>query len=231
MPLESAQRTGLVEQVIAQLREQIARGEWAVGDRIPTEPELAAQLGVGRNTVREAVRALAHAGLLEIRQGSGTFVRATSELEGALRRRVARARMREALEVRRALELEAARLAARRRTDDDLRRLDDAMRRRTEALSAGAIPAFVDADVAVHRGVVAAAHNGLLSELYDHFGSALRDSILSSIGERLDESDRLDHQGLVDAVRARDPEAAARITACFLDELLTRTLTAEDAEG
>ena len=79
MPLASTRRTGLVDQVISQLRAQIDSGEWGVGDRIPTESELSDQLEVGRNTVREAVRALAHAGLLEIRQGAGTFVRASSE--------------------------------------------------------------------------------------------------------------------------------------------------------
>jgi len=84
--LTSTRRSGLVDQVIDQLRQAIADGEWPVGQRIPAEPELVAALGVGRNTVREAVRALSHAGLLEVRQGDGTFVRATSELSGALRR-------------------------------------------------------------------------------------------------------------------------------------------------
>jgi DNA-binding FadR family transcriptional regulator len=69
-PLASPQRTPLVDQVITQLRGQIASGEWPVGSKIPTEPELVEQLGVARNTVREAVRALAHAVLLDIRQGN-----------------------------------------------------------------------------------------------------------------------------------------------------------------
>ena len=80
MPLATTRRTGLVDQVIEQMRKAISSGEWPVGQRIPAEPELVSALGVGRNTVREAVRALAHAGLLEVRQGDGTFVRATSEL-------------------------------------------------------------------------------------------------------------------------------------------------------
>jgi len=65
MPLRSTERTALVPQVIEQLQTQITSGEWAVGTRIPPEPDLAAQLGVGRNTLREAVLALVHAGLLE----------------------------------------------------------------------------------------------------------------------------------------------------------------------
>jgi DNA-binding FadR family transcriptional regulator len=56
--------SGLFDQVVAQLRHQITSGAWPMGSRIPTEPELVEQLEVARNTVREAVRALAHNGLL-----------------------------------------------------------------------------------------------------------------------------------------------------------------------
>ena len=86
VPLVTAKRTGLVDQVIAQMRELVSSGEWPLGDKIPPETELVTALGVGRNTVREAVRALSHAGLLEVRQGDGTFVRATNEISGAVRR-------------------------------------------------------------------------------------------------------------------------------------------------
>src|SRR5262245_1339105 len=127
MPLRSTARTTLVPQVIEQIRDQILSGEWPVGSRIPTEPELAAALGVGRNTLREAVLALVHAGLLERRQGSGTYVVGATELAGAVARRVADAQLAEVLEVRRALEVEAARSAARRRTDQDLDELDTAL--------------------------------------------------------------------------------------------------------
>src|ERR1700742_1089703 len=119
MPLTATRRTGLVDQVIEQMREAIRTGDWAVDQRIPPEPELVSALGVGRNTVREAVRALSHAGLLDVRQGDGTFVRATSEISGALRRLYG-TRLREVLEVRRALEAEGARMAALARTEADL---------------------------------------------------------------------------------------------------------------
>ena len=75
-----------------------------MGSRIPTEPELVEQLGVARNTVREAVRALAHNGLLDIRQGSGTYVVATSELAGVMHRRFADADPRHIAELRSTLE-------------------------------------------------------------------------------------------------------------------------------
>ncbi|HJX87217.1 MAG TPA: GntR family transcriptional regulator, partial [Gemmatimonadales bacterium] len=107
MSLRTAQRASLVDQVIEQLKEQITSGVWKLNAKIPTETVLAEQLGVGRNTVREAVRALTHAGLLECRQGDGTYVRATNELSGVMLRRLRAAEQLEILEVRRALEIES----------------------------------------------------------------------------------------------------------------------------
>src|SRR3954447_11385581 len=98
----------LAGRVIAELRHQITSGAWPVGSRIPTEPELVTQLGVARNTVREAVRALAHNGLLDIRQGSGTWVVATSELAGVMQRRFATADPGHVTELRGTLKAAAA---------------------------------------------------------------------------------------------------------------------------
>lgn len=113
--LHAAGRRSLVDVAIEQLRAQLAAGSWAVGERIPTEHELAERLRVGRNTVREAVRVLVHAGMLVTRQGEGTFVRSTSD-PAAVLRGVQRSGVRDVLEVRAALEAEAARLAAVRHT-------------------------------------------------------------------------------------------------------------------
>ncbi|MDR2379398.1 MAG: GntR family transcriptional regulator, partial [Bifidobacteriaceae bacterium] len=101
-------RPGRIEQVAEDMREQIVSGAWPIGSRIPTEPQLARAAAAGRNTIREAVQSLAHAGLLERRQGSGTYVVATSELPTALGRQCARASRRDVLEVRQALEIVAA---------------------------------------------------------------------------------------------------------------------------
>src|SRR4029079_16295826 len=94
--------------------ERITTQEWPVGARIPPEPARAELLGVGRNTVREAVLSLAQAALLERREGSGPYVLSRSELAVTMGRQIADARQRDVVEVRRALEGEAARLAPRR---------------------------------------------------------------------------------------------------------------------
>src|SRR5215467_9419137 len=114
------------------MRQAIRTGDWAVDQRIPPEPELVSALGVGRNTVREAVRALSHAGLLEVRQGDGTFVRATSEISGAVRR-LCGDELREVRQVRRLLEVEGARLATAHRTDADLASMSEALADRNRA--------------------------------------------------------------------------------------------------
>ena len=222
------QRNSLVEQTIATMRERIATGDWPLGDRIPTEAELIGQLGVGRNTVREATRALGHAGLLESRQGDGTYVRAKSELVGALRRRVSSARMLEVLEVRRALEGEAASLAAQRRTPEDLASLNSALEHRLACWQAGDEQAFIDADLALHKAVVAAANNPMLAELYDEITDTLRATIeFSTLVRDLDGSEvPAIHDQLIDAIRIGDATAARAET----EKLLERHIAAQQEE-
>ncbi len=209
MTLTSPRREPLADQVIAQLRAQITSGEWPVGSRIPTEVELVEQLGVARNTVREAVRALAHNGLLDIRQGSGTYVLATSELAGVMHRRFADADADQVIELRVALEAAAARLAATRRTEPDLKLLDTALARREDAWRSGSVEDFVQNDAAFHQAVMAAAHNEVLAALYADLGEVLRTELRQSVGPVLIEQRYVNHSGILEAIRAGDGEKAS----------------------
>ncbi|MFJ8693413.1 FadR/GntR family transcriptional regulator [Streptomyces roseolilacinus] len=215
MALSSPRRSALSDQVIAQLRNQITSGEWPVGSRIPTEPELVEQLGVARNTVREAVRALAHNGLLDIRQGSGTYVVATSELAGVMHRRFADADPRHVAELRSTLESSAARLAAGRRTERDLRQMEALLARREEAWGTGDADLFVAADATFHLAVVAASHNDVLTELYADLGHLMRAWLRDDVGQELRPEHHMDHGRLVEAIRAGDAEAAAQEAAGY----------------
>lgn len=218
MTLSSPQRSALADQVIAALRTQIASGEWPVGTRIPTEPELVEELGVARNTVREAVRALAHNGLLDIRQGSGTYVIATSELAGVMQRRFVDADPRHVAEMRAALETTGARLAAVRRTGQDLAQLDALLARREAAWGSGDAERFVEADASLHLGVLAASHNDVLAALYADLGEVMRDFLRLDIGEELRAEEHMDHARLIEAIHAGDEEAAAREAASHTQE-------------
>ncbi len=218
MALPALRRSPLVDQAIERFREQVASGAWAVGSRLPSEAALAAELGVGRSTVREAIRALASTGLLESRQGAGTFVRAATALDADLETRLRRAAVLDVFEVRHALELQAARLAAARRDADDLARLERTLRRRQAAGARAMDAAFVEADLAFHQAVVAAAHNPVLSELFDSFTTALREALSNVVADhevRVDASPG--HLDLAAAIRAADPRAATAATSAHLE--------------
>ena len=211
-------RTGLIDAAVHRLRSQIGSGEWPVGSRIPAEPALAELLGVGRNTVREAVQSLVHAGLLERRQGSGTYVLSASELAVTFGREIADARQRDVVEVRRSLEVEAARLAARRRTETDvalLRRLRD---ERAAAYREGDLERMVSTDLDLHRTIAITARNPVLLSLYENLLDAIIDNIRFNLTapEHGDDS----HDGLVDAIANGDAAMAAREVTTYLSELL-----------
>src|SRR5690625_2862093 len=111
---------------LAYLRRQITTGAWPVGERIPIEPELTEILGVGRSTVREAVRSLASIGMLETLPGRGTFVRSATPTSSVLSEFLTAYTLEELLSYRRALEVEAAQQAALHRSEEDIAALEAA---------------------------------------------------------------------------------------------------------
>jgi len=217
--LRTARRSGLIDQVIDQLRGQIVAGAWGIGARIPTEAELSHLTGTSRNTVREAVQSLVHTGLLERRQGSGTYVLASSELAGAVGRRVAEAHAVHVLEVRRSLEVGAAHLAATRRTEQDVARMRDLLAERNAALAAGDVEEALALDVALHRSIGQAAHNPVLTDLYENFLDALQQSVRTTYAAHGGMSAG-EHAELVEAIAAGDAEHAATEAARYLDDVL-----------
>ncbi len=214
-----SRRPGLIDQAVDELRARIVSGEWPVGSRTPTEPALAEMLGVGRNTVREAVQALVHSGLVERRQGSGTYVVGTSELAVTIGREVTAASQSDVVEVRRALEVEAARLAAVRCATDDVAEINRACDARQTAYAGGDLAQMVATDLALHRAVVRASGNPLLVHLYENLIAAIGDDIQTLFVTDTD-TDAGVHDALVAAIVAGDPEAAARETISYLAALL-----------
>lgn len=214
MPLGALRPSPLVEQAAERLRAQITGGHWPVGTRLPGETTLAKELGVGRSTVREALRALAGAGLVRARQGAGVFVIA-AEPVADWPTRLRRAAVTDVYEVRMAVEVHAARLAARRRTPEDVTAMERALEGRRTA-SAGDDAAFVDADIAFHAAVVAAAHNPVLADLFTEFTPVLRTGLvdlLALTGLRQQDPNTADaaHEALVRAIEDGDAEAAAEV--------------------
>ncbi len=125
--MKAISRKSLTDAAMQSLRTEIMSGRWAVGDQLPNEAALSAKLGVSRGTVREAVRALVAQGMLETRQGSGTYVRSTSDASRSLDR-IRHSSLRDRFETRALLETEAARLAALRATPETIAQLEKCWR-------------------------------------------------------------------------------------------------------
>ncbi|WP_030058620.1 MULTISPECIES: FadR/GntR family transcriptional regulator [Streptomyces] len=219
--MTAIRRALLVDQVIEHMRRQITAGAWPVGRRIPTEAVLVDELQVARNTVREAVRALSHSGLLQVRQGSGTYVRATSELSVALRR-LPTTELRDVLQVRRGLEVEAARLAAHVADEDGLRALEDRLSACEAAAREGGWEAQAQQDTEFHTALVEYTGNGVLAGLYRGCYEAVLASVVTCMDPCGAESGLASHRRLLEAVRAGDAERAAAEASTHLSALLRR---------
>lgn len=212
-------REPLAAQAAHLLLERIRAGEWEVGQKLPGETTLAPQLGVGRSTIREAIRQLAGSGVLATRQGAGVFVTALDAPE-ALDAVLMRADIQTVIEARIAVEVEASSLAAERRTREELL----AMRRAADARDAqrASIEAHVDADTALHRSIVEAAHNEILAELFDGLAPRSRQAMIGMLrlrGEFGSDADHRVHTRIVDAIAEQDAPAAAALTRAHLLEL------------
>jgi len=213
-----ARNVPLAQQVADQMKQLISSGAWPVGEKIPGENELSSQLGISRNSVREALRSLVHAGLLEARPGDGTYVRAASELGVTLHRRVDAGDLEEAFEVRSMLEERGAGLAARRATEAQLAAMHAALRQRDAARDSGDEAAYVAEDMAFHQTVVQASGNTLLAELYAHLHDAVRTNITRTLA--WDSSARLEamHHELLAAIEQRRPDQAEAVAAALVEE-------------
>ncbi|SFR44161.1 transcriptional regulator, GntR family [Marinobacter daqiaonensis] len=217
--LTPIRRGSLVDTAIESLRNAIQTSQWNVGERLPVEAELSEALGVSRNTVREAVRVLAHVGMLETRQGDGTYVRSTRDPGEALRR-ASRSRLRDQLEVRVMLEAEAAGLAAARRTRDDL---DEMTRALDERAAAGSdLELRIRHDERFHHALVEAAHNPALLEMYRYFAQSITDTIQRTEQDAdLPEPSQEDHELLLAAIRQQNRERSIALARGLLQPSLT----------
>jgi DNA-binding FadR family transcriptional regulator len=213
------ERLPLATQAAKVILDRVASQEWPVGWKLPGEAALAAELGVGRSTVREAIRELAGRGVLATRQGAGVFVVSAEPVEDwetVLRR----AQIADIVEGRIAIETESAHRAAQRRTPRDLVALQAALARRAEAAPAASDAEYVDVDLEFHRAVVAAAHNPVLAELFDSFRPRVREAMIDLVAiagpAARSTHDHDVHADIVAAIRGRDPERAAAVSRSHL---------------
>lgn len=198
------------------LLSRIVRGVWKPGDRLPSERQLSEQLGMSRASVREAIRGLEAMGLVDVRHGQGAFVREANDGGGgdaffAHWQRDHTYSIGEILAFRLLVEPELAGLAAGQADGPFVDTLAATMTAMEEAARAGDVPALVRLDTEFHDAITRRAGNRLYRDLLDHVAQLLIDSRHISLAvpgraERVIAS----HNRVVEAIRARDPEKAAR---------------------
>jgi GntR family transcriptional regulator, transcriptional repressor for pyruvate dehydrogenase complex len=228
--LPSAGATRVYHHIVAHIERAIYDGRLAAGDKLPPERELGRRFGASRVAVREALRALEHRGLLEVRQGScgGHFVRAVDasvvcrDFRTLLR--LGRLTGSQITEARLLMEPEVARLAAERATDVDLKELQAALDERAAAVAEGRVPRDFDLDfhrrlaVAARAPVHAVAIHALM-DLEAELTIALRSDIDRGEVERA-------HQSLLAAVQARDGERARAVMEAHITDVQRRIAVA-----
>lgn len=222
---EPVRPLALKERVIRQLTRLIDEDVLKPGDQLPSERELSDELQVSRGTVREAVQFLQALGLLEIRHGSGTFVRLAKD-PSALREEWREWTIRHAervhdlLEIRKGLEPFAAELAAKRASEDDLAAMEEALEEMRPAVDSPDVTTLIQADVAFHHALCAAAGNAALSE----FADALGEQLVPERGTLWNLPDRparslVEHRAIFEAVCAGDARRARKAVRDHLDSV------------
>lgn len=200
----------LYERVVHRLEELIRTEDLRSGDRLMTERELAQRLGVSRTSIRQALTALRVRGIVEVRHGDGIYlVRESSDLVGTLAEGLiaSHAHLPAINEVREALEPRAARLAASRRTSEDVEAMRAALARMRAQVDAG--EPGIDGDAAFHQALIDAAHNEVLAAMYEQLlPGASQSSQASLVRPGQPERSLREHDQVLDAVAAGDAEGA-----------------------
>jgi len=206
----------LSEEIVSQIKNLIGNGDLKPGERIPSERELAAFLGVSRPSVREAIMVLEAMGFLESRQGGGTYVRSLTErsmadpLASMVERRDPR--MLHALtEVRMGLETWSAYLAAKRAEDSEIARMRELYEVMEEQAESGGWDPKIDAEF--HLTITAATHNTLQVHVLDTIQTLFQTTIMITLGEFYTKEGYIElllnhHREILEAIAARDPERA-----------------------
>jgi DNA-binding FadR family transcriptional regulator len=202
----------VTEDAIHKIRERIVSGTWGPGDRLPKETELAAELGLSRNSLREAVRALSQLRVLEVRQGDGTYVSSLEpdlllESTGFVSHLLLGDTALELFEVRRLLEGAAAALAAARITEAGRHELTQMLERMAHAEN---VEELVEADVGFHAVIARATGNAVLTSLLASLSTRTMRVRLwrgRSVDNALDVT-RDEHRRIYEAVMGGDPELA-----------------------
>jgi GntR family transcriptional repressor for pyruvate dehydrogenase complex len=214
-------RTKLTASVFEQLLSYVVSGSWKAGDRIPPERELCQQLGIARTSLREALKAMELVGMLDSRVGDGTFVCPRSEF---LSRPLLWAftgtdqeELQEVMEARTIIEENLAGLAAQRASSEQIEEIGRAVQLMRDSVARG--DSILDADMAFHLAVSAAAQNGVLRNAVQLLRNLMRQWLLYKLRiPQVPQSVLKRHVAIYRAIAGRKPNAARSAMRAHLEE-------------
>ncbi len=220
--LHAVRKNRRYEQVAEQIQRLIARGVLKPGDRLPPERDLVSKFGVGRGSIRDAIRTLEVMGIVEPRQGHGTVVRELSAdslvvpLASVLSQK--RHLVAELLDVRRMIEPALAGRAAKNATAEEIARLEDVLRRQKAKMARG--EPGIEEDSEFHYAIAVAARNTVVLRVLDVLMDLLRESRTRSlqVPGRLERS-FAGHQRVLRAIKRRDAAGAENAVRQHLKEI------------
>lgn len=213
--LNSEKNGTTAEEVVTRLRDMIHGGELSPGDRLPPERDLAKLLGVSRPTLRAGIRSLATVGILQSRQGAGTFVAERGDsptLDGSPLKMLSALHgftSDEMFEARLALEMSIASLAAERATSEQMTLMAEEVTGMYASLSEP--EQYLVHDMQFHQTIAAASNNRILTSLMNMVATILFDARSKTVKRARDLKESAEqHHNIYRAMRERDPEAARR---------------------
>lgn len=201
-------KTSLPKQVANDIEQRIKDGTYKIGDKLPTEPELVSQYGIGRNTLREAIQSLTNSGLLESRQGDGTYVIAKERLQVEFFNAMDASNNKNILEVRNMLENHIVVSAIDNATEEDIQTIEQLLHLRKQV--SASVRENTQADLNFHIAITSATHNDLLVAIYKYVSSYFNEFIYSKIYSKSQDQRYIDelHDLLFSAIKSKDKTLA-----------------------
>ena len=217
MPIQTVEPQRLYRQIAEQLRQLMASGEFAVGSRLPAERDLAAQLGVSRPSVREALIALEVEGMIEVRTGSGIYVQSTTQTKNtkapAPIDTSAEWGPLEVMSARILVESEVAALAAQNAQKTDIQAIRAGLQQMKQEAARNEMPR--EGDEAFHAAIAQACGNSVLLDTVQRFWQARKGPLFERLGDYFEhpaswKAAIAEHQSVLDAIEAHDTSAARK---------------------
>jgi len=219
--------------IVDQITEYFLNGALQPGEKLPTERELASRFHVSRTSVREALRKLEIKGIIDIKQGSGSFIKSSEshsigeELSSTILK-TEKKLVYEMLELRQTLEVECAFLASQRATSEDLARIGKALEMMDRVKND--VELGIQADLNFHMNIVLASHNTIFSQLFQTLSEHMQDTIRVTRTERLKNVERTqetidEHKEIYLAIAAGDAMQAKQLMEKHIKQI-RRELTA-----